>query len=223
MSTLNEKQYRAISYNEVKYNKPLTVRIVRDNATNLNNYKAHVGNHKLISDIWASNSSMNSWMHYYGGVGFMGIDPTSELIKQIYAPRYMSPGYSRLLIQSLHQRYAGAGSTTWRLYAVKEFLGSIFHEKSVYYWPLHSDGGYRITYISSAAQLDIRHDSNDFSGYQMHSWTTNSGSNVMESGIFNCTTSDASGDICFILTAQNSDYTTLSRLLTLDVTPLVAT
>jgi hypothetical protein len=229
MSTLNEKQYRAVSYDEVAYNKPLTVRIAQDTARNINNFKAHVGNHKLINDIWPIEEGMNSWMHFYNMGGFGGIMPTSELIRQLYPPMYVSPGYTRMLVQSVHQRYVGSGSTTWRLYAVDSFLGSLFSERDIHSWPAHSDGGARTAYnwiiayvLSGHGQVDIRFDSNDFPGYAMHSWVTSSDSYAMESNVFNCSVRDPDGDIYFILTCQNSDLTTLSRLLTLDVTPMVA-
>jgi hypothetical protein len=224
MSTLNEKQYRAVSYNEVAYNKPLTVRILQDTAKNLNNYKAHVGNHKLISDIWPIEESINSWMYFYDSVGYGDIYPTSELMKQIYPPIYVSPGYSRILVQSVHQRYAGSGSTTWKLYAVDKFYGSLFSSRNIFDWPNHSDGDQRIGYliVGGSGQQDIRFDTADFPGYQMHTWTTSSDSYALEKNIFNCTVRDPNGDIYFILTGQNSDSTTLSRLLTLDVTPMVS-
>ena len=223
MSTLNEKQYRPISYNEVAYNKPLTVRIVQDTARNINNYKAHVGNHKIISDIWPIGEGMNSWTQFYASGGYEGITPMSEVIRQVYPPMYVSPGYPRMLIQSVHQRYAGSGSTTWRLYAVDRFFGNLYNKRSVFSWPDHSDGDSRFGYfIFGSGQIDMRFDTNDFPGYRMHSWVTSSDSYDMEKDVFNCDVRDPSGDIYFIMTCQNSDLTTLSRLITLDVTPMVS-
>lgn len=220
MSTLNEKQYRAVSFNEVRYNKPLTVRFLHDTSRNLNNYKAHVGNHKLISDIWPIDEAINSWMYKYlpGDVS-----KTDELIKQIYAPRYVSPGYSRMLVQSIHQRYSGSGNTIWRLYAIDIFYGCLFSERNLKKWPRHSDGTRRLGHSAvRLIQEDIHFDTADFSGYQVHEWTTSSDSSALESNIFNCTVRDPKDDIYFVLTGQNSTADTLSRLLTLDVTPMVA-
>ncbi len=208
MSDKNDYQYRAITKLETAQGNPLSLRYIRDMERNINNYRAKVGCHKLISDMWPIDSPMTSFTDESGVFGNVG--PTDELVRMIFAPRYVPDGYNYMLVQSNHIRTDGGGTTTWRLHAT----GSLYVGSSASF----SGSGY--TYAAPNTVSNALFDEDLFKLTQTHEWVTNSGSNVIEIGVFDCSVRDNNNKVWFILTSQNSTDSTFSSLWNLDVTPL---
>lgn len=202
MSTLTEKQYRPIAYRRVGEYAPLTVAIANQAARNINNFKGQVGVDKIISESWSIGCEMTSLPVYPTW-------HTAEYIRMPFCPAFVPQGYTRMLVQSVHQRVTGAGSTTWRLYVLNELVGindpvsligvDDFIFPIPYLWMTHID----------------------LVDYDIHSWSSSSDSYALESSIFDCGIRDNNNRVWMVLTSENSDDTTSSRLMTLDVTPLL--
>ena len=173
------QQYRPVSTAEVAVDAPLTVRMIRDFASAIQNYISYVGNHKLITQI-----CIPHWASHLG--------TTEERVIHCWAPRFVPTGYKYLTLFAGHYRAAGSGTTTWRIYST--------------YW------FYRGPIAMDTAEL--------IPGYSVTYWDTDSGTHAIHKSehtlrirkgfnIFNH----------FILTAENSDNTTQSKLTTIDVWP----
>jgi len=106
MTALYTQQHRVLTTRETSAKDPLSVRFCIDAERNLNNYKGHVGAHKIISewgvpaDKWISADSV-----------------TTETVVHVFAPRYIPDGYQRLWWTLCGVRTTGAGSTVFRLYS----------------------------------------------------------------------------------------------------------
>jgi hypothetical protein len=212
MSTSNDKQYRPVSTIETGQGNPLTVRYVRDLADAANNAKAKVFNHKLISAVWPVDAPLHSRV----GGSNPPIDYSSlYVLEQIivpFAPRYISPGYTKLCVQSIHARLAGTGTTTWRLRAIHKLWGELpdswglAKTLSSNYWGSTTLAAQGITYTPEYCE-----------------WDSDSSSNIQTCTTFDYEIRDDTNRVWLLLTAENSDADTYSHLYTLDVTPMVGT
>jgi hypothetical protein len=208
-------QYRAVSNLETKQGQPLTVRFIRDMERNINNYKSRVGCHKLISDMWPADGEMTSFQATSGALPG-SLQPTQEMVKMLFAPRYVPDGYSHMLVQSNTVRTAGSGTTIWRLRAVTALYRDDNSGYSLTTYPSPAT-----TYSDANSIADIFFDATYFDALDTCTIaTTNSGSDVRVNEIFECTVRDDLQRVWFILTSQNDDDTTFSRMWNLDVTPL---
>ena len=100
------KQYRPVSTLETAQGDALSIRAIRDIADGINNYKACVGNHPIISEMFVagSNRVLNNAVASY---------PTAVAI---WAPRYFPHGYTRFTVQVCGKTSASAGKARFALY-----------------------------------------------------------------------------------------------------------
>lgn len=207
MTTEGLKQYRPISILETGAQNPLTVRYYRDMISNIINFKGHVCNHKVIQENWSEGNEMESWTSALG----IGDTPDwdEELIRMVYAPRYVPDGYTRFIVHSMHLRTIGTGSTTWRLYFLKQFndmrdenlrygtWGTLNTNQWVVYEPTHHPEARKVE------------------------WITNSNTMSLSVEIAKQTIRDRRTQMQFVLTSQNDEQHMKSNLYSLDVTPIL--
>jgi hypothetical protein len=206
MSDLNDFQYRAISKTETAQGNPLSIRFFRDFARNINNYRAKVGCHKLISDMYPSDSPLTS---------FNGTADT-ELVQMFYAPRFVPNGSNYALVQVNHVRKSAAGSTIWKLYATDRLYRKLNSDDVFVAYPVTTETyKYSLSCIKWELQTATL-TSTDF----VATWTTDSGSNEMINAVMNINNRDDKGNVWFILTSENDATDTESVLFSVDVTPL---
>lgn len=174
-------QYRSITNYETLADDPLSVRVLRDFASNINNYCRYVALFKVLG-----NPCIPAWESHD--------NTTDERVIAIYAPRHVPQGYNYWTVAYGHYRSAGSGSTTWRLY----------QSRSLYV----ADG------IMDTDRLS--------SGYQSLSWTTNSAAHDIPAADRTMEIKRGDKGLCyFVLTAENSDTGTRSKLTTLDAWPCI--
>lgn len=208
MTEYNDKQYRPLSILETGYQNALTVRFYRDMNSNLLNFKSKCSNHKLVQENWSEGCDMESSALTGGNL------ETEELIKMPYAPRYLPNGYTRLLVQSIHVRTAGTGETTWRLRVIRQFNQDTVENCQVVY----------SSYLDVADKVILSNTVFDPSHYpevRTAEWISDSSSLIYSVSIAKSIVRTRRSTINLILTSQNSDDTTQSKLYSLDVTPLV--
>lgn len=217
MSDRNDYQYRAVTKTESSAENGLSVRFIRDFEKNINNYRAKVGCHKLISDMYPSDSPMTSFRISTDALG-TGNSPeaTDEHVKMIYAPRYVPAIYNHMLVQCNGMRTGGTGSTIWRLRAVSKLYGS---GKAAWYGGSGFDPD--DDYSDDNSISDCEFFTSNFDSIETCQWTINQDYNMVFDETFSCTIRDNTSRVWFILTSQNSDDTTFSALWNLDVTPIV--
>ena len=209
MAADRDSQYRPISTQETGQGNPYTARFSRDLANGVNNYKAHFG-HKLISYIWPSDAPIHSRV---GGSSppydFSGLYVTEQVIS-ILAPRYVPDGYTRMVVQAIDERLAGSGTTTWRIRAIHRLWGSLPSR-----WGLAAVLSSRSWSSAVLEAFGVSYT------VEYGEWTTSSDSPAAAYTTFDCTVRDRLGRVFFLITAENSDADTYSRLWSLDVTPTV--
>ena len=148
------------------------------------NAKAFALNHKRWSYCWPAGAKLST------AAG------TGEKVIMVFAPRYLPEGYNLLRVTVGHERFAGTGTTTWRLYATK----FVYH------------GATTIQSSFLAADYDAEDIAETSSDTHAISYTE----------ALKAVREGNTGDCYLVLTANNSDGTTRSRLTTLDVTPMLS-
>ncbi len=211
MSTSNDRQYRPVSTLETDATSPYTARYARDLADGVNNYKSKFG-HKLISCIWPNDAPLHSRV---GGSSpsydFSGLYIIEQIITP-FAPRYVPNGYTKMCIQAMHERIAGTGSTTWRLRAIHKLWGELPDS-----WGLA-----KIMSSNSWTATTLEAQGIPYT-VEYGEWETDSDDPAASYVTFDCSMRDALDRVWFVLTAENEDADTFSRLWSLDVTPMVGT
>lgn len=204
MTIANDKQYRPLSIIETGYQNALTVRYYRDMNSNLANFKAKASNHKIVQENWSEGCEMESWV-----IGTLTFDADEEFLKMPYAPRYVPDGYSRLLVQSMHVRIAGSGETTWRLRVCRRFNNNMSKNNRFNHFGTLNTHSW------------VVFDPSHYPEVRTAEWTTNSDTVSLSSVIVTSDIRDRRTQLQLFLTSQNSDDTTISKLFSLDVTPLL--
>lgn len=181
MTASYTEQYRAVSTRETQNLDALSVRAIWDIANNLNNTKGNVQNFCIRSEIYPPSTFVSSASN------------TVEKVRRIFAPVFLPHGYSTFYVTVGHYRSAGAGTTTWKLYACRNlYQGS--------------------TTIDTSKLV---------TGYDSVSWSTSSGTHaIAKSGTLRAVTS-SSNLVWLLVTANDSDGTTVSNITSLSVWPII--
>jgi len=207
-----DRQYRPVTTLETSQGSPYTPRYAVDLAEAINNYKA-VQSHKVISSLWPTND--------LGGDAWLTSESSTpsqdavgeEIVIHAFAPRYIAPGYDKMIVQAIHRLLAGAGETTWRLRA----LHKAWYSETIYDAGGILDGSLALYNSANLARLGITY------VVEYAEWETSTGVFEVALETFDCSTRNADNLVYFLLTAENSTDTTLSQMITLDVTPTIQT
>lgn len=100
-----DQQYRVVNKNETGDSDAMSLRSAIAMERNINNYKKHVGHHKIIS-----------LMYPLGLIQSPSSSTTEKVMLSPFAPIYVPHGYNKLRLWSGTIRTSGASTTTWKLY-----------------------------------------------------------------------------------------------------------
>jgi hypothetical protein len=208
-----DRQYRPVTAYESGAGAPYTPRYARDLADACNNFKATFGS-KVACLMFTELAPFNSRLACPSELLWPVYSELyqTEQIMHIFAPRYVSPGHERYIVQCIHSRVSGAGDVTWRLRTIHKLWGAmpiswgLVASISAYSWSATTREAQGISYDVPVAE-----------------WTTSNDARARDCVLLDSDIRSNDNNVYFLLTAEHSDDSTLARLWNLDITPTVRT